>query len=171
MCARANADSIHKRHKRHGRGLEKAVSGFGEDRNGHGWLRRRVACLAHGSPLSLRFVGLAAPNRIMLRAGAAVQTPFAASGLFKPCQLPLFGRQPPPPHGSLPINRRVTCVIMRAMNKLSPTAARSKRYRERKREGVVVAPVEVEPVVLDTLADAVSNIHQKTTEGEMYGSR
>ena len=40
---------------------------------------------------------------------------------------------------------------MVADNFLSPTAARSKRYRERKREGVVVAPVEVEPEVLDAL--------------------
>ena len=40
---------------------------------------------------------------------------------------------------------------MQAMTEISPTAARSKRYRERKREGVVVAPVEVEPEVLDAL--------------------
>ncbi len=49
------------------------------------------------------------------------------------------------------MNVPVTCVIMRAMTEISSTAARSKRYRERKREGVVVAPVEVEPEVLDAL--------------------
>ncbi len=37
------------------------------------------------------------------------------------------------------------------MTEVSTTAARSRRYRERRREGVVVAPVEVEPEALEAL--------------------
>ncbi len=37
------------------------------------------------------------------------------------------------------------------MTELSPTAARSKRYRQRKREGIIIAPVQVAPEVVDAL--------------------
>ncbi len=37
------------------------------------------------------------------------------------------------------------------MTELSPTAARSKRYRQRRREGVVIAPVQVAPEVVEAL--------------------
>ncbi len=37
------------------------------------------------------------------------------------------------------------------MTELSPTATRSRRYRERKRAGITVAPVQVAPEVAEAL--------------------
>ena len=39
------------------------------------------------------------------------------------------------------------------MPELSPTAVRSRRYRARKREGVIVAPIEVDEAALTALRD------------------
>ena len=39
------------------------------------------------------------------------------------------------------------------MTSLSPTAVRSRRYRARLRDGVVVAPVEVRPEAMDALVE------------------
>ncbi len=43
MCARANVDSIHKRHKRHGRGFEAVVPDLSDPEDIQVWLDERAA--------------------------------------------------------------------------------------------------------------------------------
>ncbi len=66
---------------------------------------------------------------------------------------PLFTKEALPLDGSLPINRRVACVMMRAMTEISPTAARSRRYRLRQRQGTMIVPVEADQDAIDALVN------------------
>ena len=51
------------------------------------------------------------------------------------------------------MHQRGTRVIMRAMIELSPTAARSRRYRLRQRQGTMIVPVEADQDAIDALVD------------------